>query len=432
LIDHYEADVMTAQDYYPFGMIMPGRMYISLQVPGGSVTGTTQVNGYTVPVDLTLNSRTGDKPSEYVATQFIDLVEGFESGDSTDVVTAYLTDTSYAGTGNGGTAADEVVAGQGKYRYGFNGQEKSDEIKGAANSYTAEFWEYDPRIGRRWNVDPKTKDFESPYSGFANNPIWLRDENGADTTNPMAGLIGKIDNAFGGVAKNQQKVQLLRAGIKNQVEEIARNSNLKAKASDGMVNASTAAEFKANLNLYSAYDKEIQEHTQALSFLIGALYQASNDKREIKKYNEFINTELNLALYGANAALTAVSFLPTAGSSGLFSGVFVRATGERVFWSGGMEVAGQAAQKFSLDHGLETLEMTWQGRALSFVDRMFSGGAPSRFTYKIWGGLSRNWARGAEGAAHIFHNPNGIRLGSQWSKFEYPILKQKGIQLIFH
>jgi hypothetical protein len=41
------------------------------------------------------------------------------------------------------------------YRYGFNGQEKSDEIKGSGNSYTAEFWEYDPRLGRRWNMDPR-------------------------------------------------------------------------------------------------------------------------------------------------------------------------------------------------------------------------------------------------------------------------------------
>jgi len=430
LIDHYEADVQTAQDYYPFGMVMPGRMFTALTVPGGSVSGTTQVNGFTVPVDLALSSRSGNEPTQYVASRTIDLTEGFESADNDDV-TAYLTDTSYAGSGNGGSTADGV-AGAGKYRYGFNGQEKSNEIKGPGNSYTAEFWEYDPRSGRRWNMDPKTKEFESPYSGFANNPVWLRDENGADTSNPMGGLIEKIDKALGGIGKNERNVQLLRAGIKNQAEEIARNTNLKAMASDGMVNASTAAEFKANLNLYSAYDKEIQEHTQALSFLVVSLYKATNETREIKDYNEFLNKELNMALHGVNVALTATSLLPTAGSSGLFSNVFARSAGERVFWSGGMEVSGQAAQKFALDHGLQTLETTWQGRTLSFVDRMFSGGAPSKFTYKIWGGLSRNWARGAEGAAHIFHNPNGIRLGSQWSKIEYPILKQKGIQLIYH
>jgi len=82
------------------------------------------------------------------------------------------------------------------YRYGFNGQEKSDDIKGEGNSYTAEFWEYDPRIGRRWNVDPVTKEFESPYAAFSNNPIWFVDANGADTSKPGS-LMDEIDNALG-------------------------------------------------------------------------------------------------------------------------------------------------------------------------------------------------------------------------------------------
>ena len=71
-----------------------------------------------------------------------------------------------------------------QYRYGFNGQENSDEIfKG---STTALYWEYDSRIGRRWNIDPAVKVAESPYAAFANNPIWFTDHNGADTTLPSA------------------------------------------------------------------------------------------------------------------------------------------------------------------------------------------------------------------------------------------------------
>lgn len=67
------------------------------------------------------------------------------------------------------------------YRYGFNGQEKTDEIAGVGNHTTAEFWEYDPRTGRRWNVDPVPKPYFSGYSAFANNPINFIDPNGADT-----------------------------------------------------------------------------------------------------------------------------------------------------------------------------------------------------------------------------------------------------------
>ncbi len=72
----------------------------------------------------------------------------------------------------------------GGYRYGFNTQERSTEIN--ENSYTAEFWQYDSRIGRRWNIDPVVKPNESPYATFANSPIWLTDHNGKDTTLPAA------------------------------------------------------------------------------------------------------------------------------------------------------------------------------------------------------------------------------------------------------
>jgi hypothetical protein len=63
-----------------------------------------------------------------------------------------------------------------KYRYGFNGQEVSNEIH--ENSYTAEFWEYDSRSGRRWNTDPVSTPWESPYATNKNNPIWYNDPNG--------------------------------------------------------------------------------------------------------------------------------------------------------------------------------------------------------------------------------------------------------------
>jgi hypothetical protein len=56
--------------------------------------------------------------------------------------------------------------------------EKDDEISGNGNSYTAEFWQYDPRLGRRWNVDPVILPSESPYAAFRNNPILLNDPEG--------------------------------------------------------------------------------------------------------------------------------------------------------------------------------------------------------------------------------------------------------------
>ena len=61
------------------------------------------------------------------------------------------------------------------YKYGFNGIEKTNEISGDGNHYTALFGEYDPRLGRRWNQDPKPNPSISNYVMFSNNPIWFSD-----------------------------------------------------------------------------------------------------------------------------------------------------------------------------------------------------------------------------------------------------------------
>src|SRR5690554_7691971 len=63
----------------------------------------------------------------------------------------------------------------GSYRYGFNGMEKDDNIKGEGNSYTTEFRQYDPRVGRWLSIDPKANAKESPYVSMSNNPIWFND-----------------------------------------------------------------------------------------------------------------------------------------------------------------------------------------------------------------------------------------------------------------
>jgi len=59
-----------------------------------------------------------------------------------------------------------------KYRYGFQGQEKDDEIKGEGNSVNYKYRMHDTRIGRFFAVDPLTKNYAhySPYS-FSGNEV---------------------------------------------------------------------------------------------------------------------------------------------------------------------------------------------------------------------------------------------------------------------
>jgi hypothetical protein len=62
------------------------------------------------------------------------------------------------------------------YRYGFNTQEKDDDV--FIGAYTAEYWEYDSRLGRRWNLDPIPQVTISDYSVLRNNPYFFIDIKG--------------------------------------------------------------------------------------------------------------------------------------------------------------------------------------------------------------------------------------------------------------
>lgn len=69
----------------------------------------------------------------------------------------------------------------GDYRYGFNGYENDNEVKNITGGHL-DFagYGYDPRLGKRWNVDPKTKSYphQSPYVFAANSPIQMVDVEG--------------------------------------------------------------------------------------------------------------------------------------------------------------------------------------------------------------------------------------------------------------
>ncbi|WP_166437312.1 RHS repeat domain-containing protein [Niastella caeni] len=90
-VDYYNADIFNANDYYPFGMLMPGRTY----------------------------------------------------------------------------------AAAGSYRYGFNGKENDNEIKGEGNQQDYGMRVYDPRIGKFLSVDPLTASYPwyTPYQFAGNKPI---------------------------------------------------------------------------------------------------------------------------------------------------------------------------------------------------------------------------------------------------------------------
>jgi RHS repeat-associated protein len=69
------------------------------------------------------------------------------------------------------------------YRYGFQGQEKDDELKGEGNSLNYTFRMHDPRVGRFFAVDPLFRDYphNSPYVFSENRVIDLNELEGLQT-----------------------------------------------------------------------------------------------------------------------------------------------------------------------------------------------------------------------------------------------------------
>jgi len=189
IVDYYDADVLTASDYYPFGMLMPGRQFGQGEnFRGVLVNGTTTVNGYTIPIDLSITGRVSGEAAEYVASNSVEFGGEFESIVS-DEFTASIADASYAGTGNqvsGGGAYGTA----GRYRYGFNGKENDNEVKGVGNQQDYGMRIYDPRLGKFLSIDPATKNFPNltPYQFASNTPIQAIDLDGLEAFMPLLGM----------------------------------------------------------------------------------------------------------------------------------------------------------------------------------------------------------------------------------------------------
>ncbi|PWV56693.1 RHS repeat-associated core domain-containing protein [Chitinophaga sp. S165] len=119
-VDHYEAEVLSAQDYYPFGMLQPDRQW---RLPNQS------------------------------------------------------------------------------YRYGFNGKENDNEVKGEGNQQDYGMRVYDPRLGKFLSVDPLTQEYPwyTPYQFAGNKPIKYVDRDGEEESDPDTGFdkaLPKIRKAY--------------------------------------------------------------------------------------------------------------------------------------------------------------------------------------------------------------------------------------------
>ncbi len=82
-------------------------------------------------------------------------------------------------------------------RYGFNGKEKDDDVKGVGNSLDFGARIYDTRLGRWLSLDPLQAKYPelSPYNFVANNPIIYVDPDGKDIVDSKGRTAVRIDKS---------------------------------------------------------------------------------------------------------------------------------------------------------------------------------------------------------------------------------------------
>jgi len=106
------------------------------------------------------------------------------------------------------------------YRFGYQGSEKDNEFKGEGNSYTTEFRQLDPRLGRWLSVDPVFQPWQSSYCSMDNNPIMLIDQLGLESQNWVKGSNNrirwdsKIKTDEEAIAKYGEGASILKPGYK--------------------------------------------------------------------------------------------------------------------------------------------------------------------------------------------------------------------------
>ena len=165
------------------------------------------------------------------------------------------------------------------YRYGFNGKEKDDEVKGEGNWQDYGLRMYDPRIGRFPNMDPLSKDFPNfaPYQFAGNTPIAAIDLDGAE---PKIVVTGEVTGIT--------KIKVYGAG--NVKEILVRTYKTLVSYKDKEGDVKTLGVF--NVTRDGWYDMGTDKDGNAI------LYNRSSDAINTKKI--YIQSQ-NSEQYGAGA-----------------------------------------------------------------------------------------------------------------------------------
>jgi hypothetical protein len=206
----------------------------------------------------------------------------------------------------------------GGYRYGFNGQEASDLGSGQT---TAKFWEYDARLGRRWNVEPLITKYpnHSSYLTFANSPIQysdidgkdiivLRNSKGANNLGHGAVLIGDNEKGWTYISKDQFEGSAFGSQSKFVVMKFDNIEHFRNSVHNfETVEPHSTKEGKETSNLTFSLDSKgdkIQRYDQALYFPTTQKDGTSTDAKAIEAAFASAQSDYCLAIADCSNVIT--------------------------------------------------------------------------------------------------------------------------------
>lgn len=192
------------------------------------------------------------------------------------------------------------------YRFGFNGMEKDDEIKGNGNSLDFGARILDPRVGKFLSTDPfegKLPQY-SPYTAMGNNPIFYIDVDGkyfTGDTDFVVDLYAQVSAIAAGDGIYADRAKKFKAALERMDEsdieffiEVDRDVQFIGQAEHG----ETSFDFENN-----RVTIEVTDYFQDR----GPSPTEANGAHELEHGRQFMDNEI---LYGPDANGKGIGVLP--------------------------------------------------------------------------------------------------------------------------
>lgn len=196
------------------------------------------------------------------------------------------------------------------YRYGFNGKENDNDVKGEGNLQDYGMRIYDTRLGRFLSEDPITNEYPwlTPYQFAANSPIWAIDIDGLEPDKDTDPANSSKNNASDADRlsmlypskhpieiglrrllgfKDDKPIELMQTAVKAQLQRVLVNKSLQELNNSMLRNGEIDFAGYSKLNL--KYQSEIDDASSKAAVAISTVYKwAQADQKYINTYNSLV------------------------------------------------------------------------------------------------------------------------------------------------